>query len=157
LPGGFARPDEDLDAAAHRELAEETTLEAHLEQLKTYGKSDRDPRMRVVSAAYVAFAPNLDRPAAGTDADMARFWSVAALEADDGPTLAFDHAQIIEDGVERARSKIEYTTLATAFLEEPFTLSELREIYEDVWGVRQDPSNFRRKVLRQKGFVLPVG
>jgi 8-oxo-dGTP diphosphatase len=159
LPGGFVRREEDIDAAANRELAEETTLRVHLEQLKTYGRYDRDPRMRVISAAYVAFAPNLERPAAsvGADVDWARFWPVAALEAEEGPTLAFDHGQIIAEGVERARSKIEYTTLATAFLDEPFTLSELRAIYEEVWGVRQDPSNFRRKVLRQKGFVVPVG
>ncbi|HXM55387.1 MAG TPA: NUDIX domain-containing protein [Candidatus Dormibacteraeota bacterium] len=158
LPGGFVRPDEDLELAAHRELAEETDLrDFRLEQLRTYGGAHRDPRMRVVSAAYVAFAPNLQQPRPGADAAWARFWPVAALEAEDGPALAFDHQQIIADGVERARNKIEYTTLATAFLGEPFTLSELREIYEDVWGVRQDPSNFRRKVLRQKGFVMPVG
>lgn len=157
LPGGFVRASEDLEVAARRELEEETTLRVHLEQLRTYGAADRDPRLRVVSTAYVAFAPNLDRPEAGTDAAEARFWPIARLGAEDGPALAFDHAQIIADGVERARSKLEYTPLATAFLDEPFTLTELREIYEEVWGQPVDPSNFRRKVLRQKGLVEPVG
>jgi len=157
LPGGFCRPTEDLEAAARRELEEETTLRVHLEQLRTYGAAGRDPRMRVVSTVYVAFAPNLDRPSAGTDAAAARFWPVARIGAEDGPALAFDHAAIVADGVERARAKLEYTTLATAFLDEPFTLTELREIYEEVWGQPVDASNFRRKVLRQKGFVIPVG
>ncbi len=162
LPGGFVQEHEDLDEAVLRELGEETGLEQlppgiHLEQLRTYGRPDRDPRMRVFSVAYVAFAPHLPAPRAGSDADLARYWPVAELSSPDGPRLAFDHATIIDDAIERARSKIEYTPLATAFLEEPFSLSELRAIYEEVWGTPQDPSNFRRKVLRLEGFVVPVG
>jgi 8-oxo-dGTP diphosphatase len=105
----------------------------------------------------VAFAPDLPAPRAGSDAELARFWPVRELGGPEGPELAFDHARIISDGVERARAKIEYTPLAAAFLEEPFTLSDLRSIYEEVWGTAQDPSNFRRKVLRLEGFAVPVG
>lgn len=162
LPGGFVEQSEDLEEAAQRELGEETGLSdlpagMHLEQLRTYGTPGRDPRMRVVSVAYVVFAPDLPAPRGGDDAAFARFWSVAELHDAGGPVLAFDHAKILAEGIERARAKIEYTPLAAAFLDEPFTLSELRGIYEEVWGVPQDPSNFRRKVLSRQGFVEPVG
>jgi 8-oxo-dGTP diphosphatase len=162
LPGGFVEPDEDLDEAAARELREETGLSelppgTHLEQLRTYGTPGRDPRMRVVSVAYLAFTPELQEPRAGSDAELARFWTVSEVLGPGGPELAFDHDRIVRDGVERASAKIEYTPLATAFLEEPFTLAALRGIYEEVWEARQDPSNFRRKVLRLEGFVVPVG
>lgn len=171
LPGGFVEPGEDLHQAASRELAEETGLAElpagmHLEQLMTYGEPGRDPRMRVVSVAYLAFAPDLPPPRAGDDADVARYWPMSEVTLDRGgegradragPALAFDHARILADGVERARAKIEYTPLAAAFLEEPFTLSELRAIYEEVWGVPQDPATFRRKVLSRQGFVTSVG
>jgi 8-oxo-dGTP diphosphatase len=154
LPGGFLRPDEDLETAAARELREETALSAdlvHLEQLASYGAPERDPRMRTVTVAYIALAPDLPVPTAGTDAADARWRPVDGLlrEGD----LAFDHAQILRDGVERARAKLEYTPLATAFCSQEFTVSELRRVYEVVWGTSLDPRNFHRKVTRTDGFV----
>lgn len=154
LPGGFLRPDEDLAVAAGRELQEETSLpsdQVHLEQLATYGAPDRDPRMRTVTVAYLALAPDLPTPTAGTDAADAQWRPVADVLGDDD--LAFDHARILRDGVERARAKLEYTPLAAAFCPTEFTISELRRVYEVVWGTRLDPRNFHRKVTRAEGFV----
>jgi 8-oxo-dGTP diphosphatase len=155
LPGGFIKPDEDLAGAAVRELAEETGLDtapAHIEQLASYGGPGRDPRMRVVSISYLAFAPDLPDPRAGTDAAAAVWHPV-----DDVPRLAFDHQRILADGVERARSKLEYTPLATAFAGDTFTISELRLIYESVWGTPLHAGNFHRKVLSVPGFVEGTG
>jgi len=171
LPGGFVEPDDDLDGAAQRELEEETGVLiagevagvhlGHLEQLRSYGAPGRDPRMRVVSVAYVGFTAR-DEAIAGSDAADARFWAVDDLAirgigSADGVPLAFDHDRIVADGIERARAKLEYTTLATAFLDEPFTLGELRRVYEAVWGESLHEGNFRRKVLSTPGFVETTG
>ena len=59
--------------------------------------------------------------------------------------------------MERARAKLEYTNLATAFLDDEFTIAELRDVYEVVWGHPLDPGNFHRKVTRTDGFVEPTG
>ncbi|WP_374454242.1 NUDIX domain-containing protein [Nocardioides sp.] len=157
LPGGFLQPDEDLVTAASRELLEETGLSSdrfHLEQLASYGDPHRDPRMRTVTVAYVALAADLPTPTAGSDAAEARWQPVGDIATG---SLAFDHATILRDGVERARAKLEYTPLAAAFCPPEFTVSELRRVYEVVWGVEVDPRNFHRKVTRTEGFLEPTG
>jgi len=159
LPGGFVRPTEDLHAAAVRELREETGLTpdvVHLEQLRTYGAPRRDPRMRVVSVAHLGLAPDLPSPRAGTDAAAARWLPVDDLRS--GETrLAFDHATILEDGIERARAKLEYSSLGTAFCPGEFTVAELRRVYETVWGAALDARNFHRKATKTPGFLEPTG
>lgn len=157
LPGGFVAPHEDLPAAARRKLADETGLRripGHLEQLASYGAPDRDPRMRVVSVAYLALAPQLPDPRPGGGAAGAAWVPVAqALRA----PLAFDHRRILADGLERARAKLEYTSLATAFCPPQFTVSQLRRVYEVVWGVALDPRNFHRKVTSTPGLLVETG
>ena len=131
LPGGFVRLGdggfgEGGGARATRligELAEETGVEVfngYLEQLKTYGSPWRDRRGRVFTTAYVGMMPDLPVPQGGSDAADTHFFAMATSRSVDGPELAFDHAQIIEDALERVRGKIEYEgRLAASFLSSP--------------------------------------
>lgn len=158
LPGGFMHVDESAEQTAYRKLREEVGISSGdcvLEQLKTYTAVDRDPRhVRAISVSWVALGANMPEELAATDALEATWVPVdQALQM----PLAFDHAEILADGIERSRGKLEYTNLATAFLPEKFTMSELRGVYEAVWGGTLEPANFHRKVLSVPNFVEETG
>lgn len=153
LPGGFVGPDQDLLTAAQAKLSHKTGVDldrAHLEQLATFGDPKRDPRMRIVSVAHLAMVPE-PGDLGVENAAWHRTDELATAK------LAFDHGDIAAAGIERARAKLEYSTLGTSFCNETFTIVELRNVYEAVWGVSLDPANFHRKVLASEGFVEPTG
>jgi 8-oxo-dGTP diphosphatase len=143
LPGGFVRPDESLDAAARRELREETGLEVrYLEQLYTFGEVHRDPTRRVVSVTYFALVDRAGlEPIAGSDAQGVAFVPLAAR-----PRLAFDHDRIVALALQRLRYKTEYAPVAFQLLPPTFTLPELQAVYEVILDRDLDRRNFRRKV-----------
>jgi 8-oxo-dGTP diphosphatase len=158
FPGGFKRPKETLDEAAARELREETNVTGatSLTQFGAYGDPGRDPRMNVVTVAYLAVLPDVTGVVAGTDAAQASLVPVSdALEGE--LELAFDHERILRDVVERVRVDLELRGIATAFVGPTFTLGELRSVYEAVWGVHLDGANFRRSLLSEGGWVIPTG
>ena len=158
IPGGFKRPYETLDEAAKRELGEETGVDSAnlLTQFGAYGDPGRDPRMNVVTVAYLAVLRKVGVVVAGTDAAHAALIPVS--DALNGTIkLAFDHARIVRGAVERVRADLDLTGVATAFVGPTFTIAELRAVYEAVWAVRLDGANFRRSVVAEDGWVIPTG
>ena len=158
IPGGFKRPGETLDEAAKRKLTEETGVDAAslLTQFGAYGDPERDPRMNVVTVAYLAVLRDVGAIVAGADAAEAALVPVSDL-LNERIDLAFDHLRIVRDAIERVRVELEVTGIATAFVGPTFTLAELRAVYEAIWGVQLDAANFRRSVVAEDGWVIPTG
>jgi 8-oxo-dGTP diphosphatase len=158
IPGGFKLPSETLDEAARRELAEETGVDAAslLTQFGAYGDPGRDPRMNVVTVAYLAVLRDVGAVVAGTDAADAAVVPVSEVVSG-RLEIAFDHLRILRDALERVRVELEVSGVATAFVGTTFTLSELRAVYESVWDVRLDGANFRRAIVSDDGWVIPTG
>jgi len=141
LPGGFVRIHEDLEAAAARELEEETGVSgAYLEQVGAFGAPQRDPRERVISVAFFAIIPSdTIHLKSGGDAAAARWWPVNEL-----PKLAFDHEEILEHARHRLRDKVRGSPIALRFLPPEFTLTELQQVHEAIRGQELDKRNFRK-------------
>lgn len=144
LPGGIVGHDESVDAAALRELQEETNIGTiYLEQLYTFGEPNRDPRGRVITVAYYALVHwQQFQLKARRRVSEASWFPVKRL-----PPLAFDHQRIVDYALERLRNKINYTTVGFQLLPRQFTLTELQGSYEVILGRRLDKRNFRRKML----------
>lgn len=158
IPGGFKRPDETLDEAARRELSEETGVDVPslLTQFGAYGDPGRDPRMNVVTVAYLAVLRDIGAIVAGTDATDAALVPVSDI-LEERIELAFDHMRIVRDAIERVRIELEVSGIATAFVGTTFTMAELRTVYEAIWGVQLDAANFRRSIVSEDGWVIATG
>ncbi len=157
LPGGAVRitQDQTLEDAAMRELIEETGVEnTYLEQLYTYGSAQRDPRGWTVSVAYFALVAACEvQSKADSDALDAHWRSVQGNQVK--LPLAFDHADILHDAIERLRAKLDYTDIAVHLLPKEFTLSEFQRVYEIIMQEKLNKSSFRQRVERA-GIVQPI-
>lgn len=151
LPGGFVGKKESIEEAAYRELKEETGVQqVYLEQLATFSNVDRDPRMRVISVAYLALIKAEDvLVKAGDDAIDAKWFEVDLLldmlKTQD--KLAFDHEQILKLAMKRLKGKAYYTNVLFALLPDEFTIGELRNVFEEVFHKELHAPNFRREML----------
>lgn len=144
LPGGFVKMDESLDAAARRELEEETGVKRiYVEQLGAFGDPGRDPRERVITVAYYAIVNLFEHEVkADTDARNAAWFPV-----DEPPKLAFDHAAILGSALARLQDKVRREPVGFEFLPRKFTLTQLQRLYETILCEPLDKRNFRKKIL----------
>lgn len=125
LPGGHLDVGEKPEAAARRELSEETGLAVPprgLELLGVYSNPGRDPRGRYVTWAYNTTVLGLPTPKAGDDAATAEWLPVDQALA---LRLAFDHGEILRDAVDRNRRRSEQALVRLADQDYPFAVEQL--------------------------------
>lgn len=161
VPGGFVGLNESLEETAKRVLREKIHLDdLYLEQLYTFGNVQRDPRMRIVSVAYMALIERSDLPLSLQQADnwfnIFKEGDKIILKNENNPSLvidlselgalAFDHQEIISVGLERLKNKIEYTDLAFHLVPNEFTLTQLQNVYEAILGKKLLAPAFRRVI-----------
>ena len=142
LMGGFVQEDESVDAAAKRVLAELTGLEnVYMEQVGTFGDLERDPGERVISVAYYALV-NVNE----YDRELVQQHNAHWTKIDELPQLIFDHPIMISKARELMKHKASYNTIGFNLLPELFTLTQLQNLYEAIYGEPMDKRNFRKRV-----------
>ncbi len=168
LPGVIVGMEERLEDAADRALRQKAGLDGiFLEQLYTFGAPRRDPRMRILSVAYMALVDRGScarrRAGAGVMGTLRVPWQgeaggpVEVLDARGKPMpLAFDHAEILGLAVKRLRGKLAYTPVGFQLLPGSFTLRDLQRVHEAVLGRRLNKDSFRRRMLAS-GHLRPTG
>jgi 8-oxo-dGTP diphosphatase len=147
LPGYFVLPNEDLDSAAQRVLREVTGLEnVWLEQVKTFGATDRHDFGRVITVAYYSLVKIADfAPRPAGPADEVTWYQVSKVEELGG--LAFDHDTILRFAFPRLKQSIRTRPMGFELLPPEFTLTDLQHLYEAIWETELEKRNFRKKIL----------
>lgn len=150
LPSGPLEPEETLGASAFRHLSEKMDIGAlsYMEQLGTRSDPRRDPSQRTVATAYLGLVP--------ADVTTAIPAYAQWVPVNNLPQMAYDHADIISEGVDRLRSKLSYTNMAFALAPPDFTMAELTRLYQAALGHEVSPTNLQR-VLSRRGQLAPTG
>jgi 8-oxo-dGTP diphosphatase len=145
VPGGFMEGDETVEETALRELKEETGItNVYLEQFHVFCKPGRDPRGPTITIALFALI-NSDQCnlIASEDAAKARWWPAYQI-----PPLAFDHNEICDKALQALRNALRTRPLAFELLPKEFTLTNLQDLYQQVFGIKLDKRNFRKKIAK---------
>lgn len=167
LPGSLILDNEELDDAARRVLTELTGLKnIPLQQFRAFGSKDRtkDPKdvhwlehaqqahvARIVTVAYVALVKIGRTIARDMEGSEALWVPVDAL-----PPLAFDHNEIIAAALAHLRTgAVTDPSVLYALLPRKFTVTQLRTLYEVVFGVKLDAANFYKK-MTQMPYVVAL-
>ena len=143
LIGSFVRLEEDLEVAGQRVLKEITGLEnVFMQQLRTYGKKDRDPGYRCISVAQYALI-RIDEYDEKLVEEHGAHW----YEIDDLPSLILDHNEMVQDALLQLKQNARYKPIGFELLPEKFTIPQLQNLYETIYQRTLDARNFRKKVL----------
>lgn len=149
LIGSFVKLDEDVSEAAKRVLKEITGLEnVFMEELKTYGKADRDPGFRCISIAQYALMRLNDY-----DKELVQKHGAHWYDVKEVPNLVLDHNQMVIDAMDRIKRKARYKPIGFELLPKKFTIPQLQRLYEAIYQKELDARNFRKKVLSLKVLV----
>jgi 8-oxo-dGTP diphosphatase len=143
LMGGFVQADESIDQASNRILKQLTGLEGvYLEQLHTFGDTQRDPIERTVSTAYFALI-DIHKYETQLSNDYHAEW----FPLNHIPKLIFDQQEMVETAKKRIRYKAALHPLLFELLPDRFTIPQLQILYESVFNTVIDKRNFSKRVL----------
>lgn len=146
LIGSFVKKNESIDAAGKRILHSLTGLSnIYMEQLFCFGDSDRDPGDRVISVAYWSLIDITNNDLEFEYQNHRSKW----FALNELPELVLDHDQMINHAIARLRQKTRFEPVAFELLPKEFTMKQLINVYEAIYGQEFDDRNFRRRIVQR--------
>lgn len=143
LMGGFVQQNESVDQASNRILKQLTGLAGvYLEQLHTFGDTQRDPIERTVSTAYFALIDIHKYETQLSNDYHAEWFPLKQI-----PKLIFDQQEMVETAKRRIRYKAALHPILFELLPSRFTIPQLQILYESVFNTTIDKRNFSKRVL----------
>ena len=144
LPGYFVKADEGLDNAAKRVLSELTGLEnVYLEQVSTFGETNRHPAGRVITVSFYSLVKISDYKINAASIALSIEWKSVSY----AKGLAFDHDRIFKTCFRRLKQRVKSEPIGFELLPDKFTLTQLQHLYEAILETKLDKRNFRKKIL----------
>jgi ADP-ribose pyrophosphatase YjhB (NUDIX family) len=142
LMGGFIQNDDSAEDAAKRVLKDLTGLDdIYMEQVGVFSETNRDPGERVISIAYYALINVNDYDKHLVESHNA-FWA----DINELPELIFDHKKMVEKARNMMKQRVSNDPIGFNLLPEFFTLTQLQNLYEAIYGETIDKRNFRKRV-----------
>ena len=149
LMGDFLHEKEDLDSAAVRVLQSFTGLDnVYMDQLKVYGKTERDSGGRVLSSAYYALIDSSNKKEKLSLEFEASWFPLNELTG-----LIFDHGQMVSDALGKLREQAAIKPIGFNLLPKKFTIPKLQKLYEAIFDTEFDKRNFSKRMLSTAALV----
>ena len=145
LVGGALYNNEDLLDGMKREIFEKTGIkDIDIYFSNIFGKVDRSPVMRMVATSFIGV---IDHEKVSILTETLNTSNADWFSIDNIPSLAYDHNEILNDGLKFLKEKIVSTDILKALFPNGFTLPEIQKTYESILGTTFDRRNFRKKLL----------
>lgn len=143
LPGGFVTKTESFKETARSILLRETGMEdVYLRQLEAYSLTDTKSSNRIASVAYYSLV-KFNELTVLDSTQLSEWFYIREI-----PLLPFDHGQKVKAAIERMKELVKIEPIVYNLLPSKFPLNQLQKFYEELYSVKIDNRNFRKKIQK---------